>query len=303
MTTWTIGLIDFDFDSAVQQGDGRCNSRYTEKYLVRTDSATFPTPPAIAAAVGVVRGSPYSADTNAICHHINIGAGPTMTKVPHLAFTVAIEWATNATKPEDDDDDPLTMRTIWSINGEIQSRYDIKDLDGNMFVNTAGDPYAGGLPITVRMGTVTAQKNVLDEDFDKATVLAQSGKVNSETYLDAEPGTLQVLISAEETFQGAWHYWKLTYKLSYDPNGHQVKVASSGRRQRQEGSSGGETDAITYGDLGESDERKTATPIEEPQPLDEEGLFIPHDPLNPGACHIQDFRIVDEMDFADFDLL
>ena len=59
--------------------------------------------------------------------------------------------------------------------------------------------------------------------------------------------------------------------------------------------------AIIYGDLGETDASLAGNPIEEEEPLDEDGFLVPIS-ARPSGCYEQEFRIVDEMDFADLNL-
>lgn len=292
---WTVGLVDFDFKSEVKD-DGKCVSTYMHKYLARTDSGTFPTPQAIAAAVGIVRGSIYASDPNAICRSVQIGPGPTMTKAPWLAFHVSAEWSTDATLPEADDDDPTTNRTIWSIAPQIQSRYEIVDRHGDLIVNTAGSPFDGGIPCDIRLGTVTAQRKIDAAGYDKAAVLANSGKLNSVSFLGGEPGTVQVDIYSDEKYEGAFHFWEERFVFSYDPKGWQPKPVSAGFFQKDDN---GDLIRIVNGDLG--DTNAPDDPVQEPEPLDIDGVLVPKD-NRPAGCVFVEVDKFDTMDFADFNL-
>lgn len=301
MTFW-VGILDFEWDSSVQ-ANGRCVSTYMEKYLVRTDAGAMPTPQQIAGALGIVRGSPYPVDNNATCHHVKIGPGPVMTRAPFLAFTVTVDWATNATKPEEEDDDPTTTRTIWSVSPEIQSRYVTKDKNDELIVNAAGQPYDGGIPVDVRLGSVTAKRNIDAAGYDMNHVLADSGKLNSEEFLGGAPGTVQVDISAEERYEGAFHYWQETYKFSYDPLGWQPKPVNAGFFQRASGDDSEpeyhELLRIINSDVG--DTNSPDDPVQEPEPLDENGVLVPI-ASRPAACNFIEVEYFEEMDFADFEL-
>lgn len=298
--TWWIGLVDFSGESEVQS-DGKCVSRYMRKYLVRTNEPTWQNESEVAAAVGIVRGAFLSDDPNAICNKISIGPGPAMTRPPFLAYFATYEFATDAAKPEDDDD-PTTMRPIWSISPQIQSRYVIKDKNGKLIVNKAGDPYDGGIPVDVRLGSVTITRNVSATGYDVNQVLANSGKLNSVAYLGGEPGTVQVDISAQEKYEGKYHYWAETYTFSYDPLGWQPKPANAGFRQRL---SGDDTSPdynkrvrITENDVNEDGDE---SPVQEPEPLDDDGVVI-YFTDRPDACTFINVEYFDAMDFGSFGL-
>ncbi len=291
----TFGLVDFSGDSEVQSG-GRCVSTYMRKYLFRTDSAVFLTEPQVAGAIGITRGSPLSdTDTNAVCHKVSIGPGPVMTKAPFLAYYATYYFATNATVPEEDDDDPTTTRTLWSVSPQIQSRYVIKDRNGKLIVNTAKQPYDGGIPVDVRLGSVTASRRKDAAGYNMASVLANSGKLNSAPYLGGAAGTVQVDISASEKYEGAFHFWEETYKFSYDPQGWQPKPTSAGFFERI---SSTDLRRILNSDL---DPDGTSDPVQEPEPLDDDGILVPIAD-RPDGCVFVEVDYFPTMDFSSFGL-
>lgn len=295
--TWWVGLTGFDWKSTVQN-DGRCVSTYIEEYLVRTDAATLQGPAAVITALGIARGSAYALDANAICNDVHVTPGPVMTRPPYLAYSVTAQWASNAVLPEDDDDDPTTTRTIWSIAPQIQSRYEIEDRAGDLIVTTAGNPFDGGIPIDVRLGTVTARRNKDATGYDKSAVLANSGKLNLTTYLGGAAGTVQVDISAEEHYEGAFHWWSETYTFAYDPKGWQPKPASADFFQRD--AVGSDTLVrIINSDIG--DTNAPNDPVQEPQPLDTDGILVPIAD-RPANCAFVTVDKFETMDFSTFGL-
>jgi hypothetical protein len=290
--SWAIGLVDFSAKSEVQS-DGRCASSYMRKYLVRSNSPTFLEEPIVAAAVGITRGSPLSIDVNAICQSVSITPGPTMTRAPFQAWFATYEFATTAPLPGDDNDDPLTTRTVWSINPQIQSRYVIKDRLGNLIVNTAGSPFDGGIPVDVRLGSVTARRNISADGYDLSTAMTVSGAVNSTTYLGGAPGTVQVDLSASEKYEGGYHFWEETYTFSFDPKGWQPQPISAGFFQKD----GSVLKRILNSDLGDTNDPDA--PVQEPEPLDGAGHLVPV-ASRPGGCV---FVTVDFFPAADFNML
>lgn len=310
---WTIGLIDASGTSEVQS-DGRCGSKYTRKYLVLTDSPVFVSEADVAAAVGITRGSPLAADPNAICYSAAIDMGPTMTRPPFQARHATYLFSTDAPLPDSDDDDPTTRRVLWSVGAAIQSTYIIRDRHDKLIVNSAGQPFDGGIPVDVRMGTVTATRNVDAAGYDKSNVMANSGKLNSATYLGGAPGTVQVDITATEAYEGAFHLWKETYTFSYNPKGWQPKPVNAGFFQKDV-SNPGKIIRIKNGDLGDSagTDALAADPVQEPEPLyDEEseiadvthteGTVVPYSD-RPDGCTFVLVDFFEEMDFDTFGLV
>lgn len=297
--SWAIGLDDFSADSEVQS-DGRLVRRYMRKYLVRTDSPTFVSEADVAAAVGIKRGSPIAEDTNAICNSVSITPGPAKTRPPFLAFFATYTFATNAPAPpevEADTDDPVDMRTQWSISPQIQSRYVIRDRNDELIVNKAKSPYDGGIPVDVRLGSATARRNVDAAGYNKALVMASSGKLNSAPYLGGEPGTVQVDISAVERYQGSYHFWEETYTFSYDPQGWQPKPANAGFFQLVDG----EQQRIYASDLGELEDGEEDLAVQEPEPLDDNGALVPI-ASRPAGCTFIEVDYFDTMNFEEFSL-
>jgi len=295
VTNW-LGLVSEEATSSVQS-DGRLVNDYTRTYLFRTDSYVRPTASEIASAIGILIGSPIDGDTKAICHRAKIGPGPTMTKPPHLAYLVTYDWSTAAPKPETVDTDPTTRRTIWSITPNIQSRYVIKDKNGKLIVNKAGDPYDGGIPADVRLGTLTANRIKDATGYDKAAVLANSGKLNSTTYLGGEPGTVQVDIAAVEKYEGAYHFWEETYTFSYDPQGWQPKPLNAGFYHLGTG----KKRRITNADEDPTTDVEPTGLTQEPSPLDDDGEVVPR-ASRPDSCTFVEVEYYEEMDFDSFGL-
>lgn len=292
---WWIGLLEFDWKSTVQN-DGRCVSSYMERYLVRTNAAAFQGPASVAAAVGITRGSPYGFDPRAICHELQIAPGPTMTKPPHMAYTVTAQWSTGAALPAAANDNPTSMRTTWSIAPNIQSRYIIKDKHGKLIVNTAGQPFDGGIPVDVRFGTAKARRNVAAAGYDRDYILAVCGRVNSVAYLGGAPGTVQVDVAANERYEGTFHFWEEEWTFSHDPNGWQPRPASVGFFQRQ---SAGSNDLKRIINSDIDDPNNPTAPVQEPEPLTSEGLLAPISG-RPDNCAFVEVEYFDEIDMTAF---
>lgn len=222
--TVTIGLLGHRASSKVQQ-DGRLVKSYTNVYLYQT-TGSRPTDDTIVTDIGVSPGSPYADDANATAGEADIEH--MMTRGGHCKATVTITWATNTPVPNTVSTDPSSCRTLWDIQPNIQQRYITKDKNGKLIVNSLGQPFDGGVPVDARLGQAVAKLKILDADFNKNTVMAHSGKVNSATYLGATAGKLQVDIVATEAVEGGYHFWNVQYSFLYDPLGIQPKVPNVG---------------------------------------------------------------------------
>jgi len=292
--TESFGVVSESSDSSVGQ-DGRITTSYERTYLFRTDSSTRPSPAAISMAMGIYPGSPFSDDPNATAHRFSVKPGPKMTRPPWLAYLVTIGWATNSPTPlvASTETDPTSRRTIWTIKSATQQRHVIKypdDPDDVLIVNTAGQPFDGGIPVNVRTGIITASRNVAAAGYDKGQVMRYSGALNLGEFLGAEPGTVQVDIEASEKYEGAYHFWEELYTFHYDPEGHQPKPVSAGFFQRESVGSNTLVEITTNGKR-----------VREPEPLDEDGILVPVAD-RPSGCYFVDVPYFDEIDFSIFGL-
>ena len=294
--TVSVNLWSEEGTSTVDN-DGRIVSTYTQVYLVKSNVSTRPYFDAFPAILGIYPGSPFYEDTNATCRRIHVGPFTEKTRSPYLKWLCEVEWSTDATLNAGSTTDPTTRRTLLKIRPIIQQRFVIRDSSNNLIVNTAGQPYDGGIPVDVRLGQVTASRNVTAAGYDKAAVLANSGKLNSVTFLGGAPGTVQVDIEAEEHYEGAYHFWSELYTFTYDPLGHQPKPASAGFFQRSAAGSN-ILKRITNQDL---DASADTTPILEPEPLDSSGLLVPI-ASRPGSCAFVNVSYFGTMDFSTFGL-
>lgn len=295
MTTVTIGITDLDADSVVES-DGRIVNTYTVGYLYQTDSATRPTAADITADLGISPGSPFGDDANATAKSVKIKA--LKARPPHCKYTAVVTWATNAAVPATVSTDPTTRRVLWSIKPTIQQTYIFEDKNDELIVNTAGQPFDGGVPVDIRRGTVVARRTIDATGYNKSTVLANSGKVNSVTYLGGAPGTVQVDIEAEEKWEGAYHTWEETYTFVYNPRGHQPLIANAGFFQR---TGVGSNDLLRLTERDLDGTSPTDNPLQEPEPLDDDGIMVPVS-ARPASCTFVTVDFFDAMDFATFGL-
>ncbi len=294
MTVW-IGLTSQKAKSTIDS-DGRLVRTYAHDYLYQTDAGSRPTAADIAADLGIAPGSPYGDDANATAGGIEISSR--MTRIPHLAYDIHVDWATNFTLPQTVDTDPTTMRTIWTIDPTIQSTYKFKDRLGKLILNTAGQPFDGGVPVDVRYGTVTATRNITASGYNKSTVLANSGKWNSVSYLGAAIETLQVDIKSSEKYEGGYHFWQEVYTFTYKPEGIQPRPANVGFYQR---TGIGSNDLLHITERDFDGTSPTDNKVQEPEPLDADGILVPIS-ARPASCIFVVVNAYDSMDFTTFAL-
>lgn len=293
---FTVNFLVDGPNRSMVEADGRVVSEYKRTYLYRTNAATPPTEAAIISDLGIVPGSPYVNDSNATCKGVEISHGVGPTKCPHFARHIAVEWSTTAPLPNNVSTDPTTMRTTWSLSATIQSRYIWRDRNGVLILNAAGQPFDGGIPMAVRLGTAVAKRNITAAGYNKNNVMANSGKLNSATYLGAAPGTLQVDIQAEEKYEGGYHFWAETYQFCYDPEGWQPKVMNAGFFYRD---AYDVLTRITNGDLGDTADPTAA--VQEPEPLTDTGGLLPISD-RPDLCNFITVDAFDSMAFSSFGL-
>ncbi len=289
-----IGLIAEDSDTTIE-GDARIVANYSRTFRLITDSVTRLTEFAIKSAIGISIGSPYPNDWFATCGSITIGPGPEMTRPPNLAYHVKYTWSTKAVFPNTYETDPSLVRTRWSLKPSIQTRYVIRDRNSVMILNAAGQPFDGGIPVDVRLGQAVARKYKPSIGYNQNDALANSGKLNSLTFLGGAPKTVQVDIESTEHFEGGYHFWEDQATFAYDPLGWQPKPMNAGFFQKKAGI----VERIRNRDV---DPATTVDPdglVQEPEPLLTTGAIVPLG-SRPASCN---FIEVDAYETIDMNTL
>ena len=296
---YTYQLIERFNAKGHVESDGRVTRTYGRTYLYKADATDWLTETNIFSDIGIYPGSPYQHDPFATALEGEITHGVGMTKPPHFACHVKFQWSTHAPLPAANNTDPVSMRTIWTLRPTIQSRYIVKDRFNKMIVNTAGQPFDGGIPVDVRLGTAIARKNRPGAGYDMNAVLAHSGKLNSTPFLGAAAKTVQVDIEAEEKYEGGYHFWAETYTFAYDPLGWQPKPMNAGFYERSLVSAN-KLRRIVDGDLSDDADDPTAK-VQEPEPLDDTGHIVPI-AGRPDACIFVTVDYYETLNFNTFNL-
>ena len=292
----TVKLVAESSDDSIE-GDARIVNNYTRTFQVRTDSLTRPTEAQIYIAVGIAIGSPYEHNWNATCSSRSIGPGPERTLPPYLCYHVTYNWSTRAIFPNTFSTDPAFTRTRWSLRPSIQTRYIVKDRNEKMILNSAGQPFDGGIPVDVRLGTAVAQRYKSAVGYNQSDVLANSGKLNSVAFLGGAAKTVQVDIEAVEHFEGSYHFWEETYTFAYDPLTWQPKPMDAGFFHKD----GGIVKRIRNIDVDPSTNVDPYGLVQEPEPLLASGAIVPLS-SRPGSCRFIEVDAYSQMDFANFNL-
>lgn len=298
--SFSLGLFwDGPHNSTVEQS-GRIVSRFSRVYLYKTDAAARPTEAAILVDVGIDPGSSYPNDPNATCESVELGPGPERTRPPNLCYQVKVEWSTTAPVPNAQSTDPTTTRTIWTLGSTIQSRYIVKDRNGEMILNSAGQPFDGGVPVDQRFGKATAVRNVDATGYDKDAIVAMSGKLNTDIYLGGDPGTVQVDVEASEKYEGDYHFWEERYTFNHKPDGWQPNPMNAGFFQKTD-----DAECLTRiinsdlhdGSYCSGDANDPTAPVQEPEPLLTNGKIVPIAD-RPDLCNFVDVDFFESFDMS-----
>lgn len=230
--------------------DGRLSVAYTLGYLVTSNSATELSVRDVYSGLGLRPGIPFSEDPNATLQDMEIDRRE--TTAPYCAWDVEITFATNAKVPESDSQDPTQQRVRMSKRFFEAPKNIIRNRNGSLIINAAGDPFTGGVAAADFPFSFVYEWNryTPTRGFHK--------KINANTFNGCEPGTLVCLISCEKVYEGAWEYWRETIEMRNNPEGWNPSPLNAGLREIKY-NIGDNTLAAIVDAYGQ--------PVSEPQPL------------------------------------
>lgn len=261
---------------------GKITRTHNRTYLAKSTSTTFVSSYEVAVATGFNAGDPHPLDAYALVRKIN--PVRKMTLVPQ-AWDVSIEWSTEITTEAQN---PIDRRVIRSESTSDQTRYITKDRNGVMIQDTAGSPFDGGIPVNVKLPAMVFTRNEThDTQYYVGKANTLSGLLNSAAFAGAAAGTLMLNVQANEIYEGEYHYWAVTYTMSYDPLGWQPNPLNAGMYKLVSG----KRVRIT----------ENGSPASEPTPLDASGAVVPV-ATRPDSCIFVDVDYYDTYDFALLDL-
>ena len=218
--TFKSGLIEDKSDYTITS-DGKIVKVYDRVY--NCSSNTLLTLDQVYLNLGILLGSPYPDYAYATCRK----ASPTRLfhKAPFYDWRVDCQWSTDTTVAAENPTDRPVKRKVQS--NETQ-RYIFRDSDGQIILNAAGDPPDGGIPVNHHMPTVSWQRNEAADTFDIGYFNLLSGKLNSVTFGGWSPETLLLIASAEETWEGKYHFWACNYLMIGNDQGWQPQFLNAG---------------------------------------------------------------------------
>jgi hypothetical protein len=215
---------------------------------------------AILAASGVPRvGDAHPEDIVSLC--VDVDAKP--HGAPN-AWIVSCKYTNDLPDDTIDDDDPTAVRPKESWGAADFSRYVSQDRDDKPILNTAGDRYDEPIEIIDTFPTLSISKN--KNSFSVTQAFDYNNSVNSDTFKGAAPGTLRVLITANEEWKGDAAFWAMSYTFTYNPNGWQPTLLESGLYQKV----ASDRVPCTVKGIAAHD----AEPVTSPVPLDADGEQI-----------------------------
>lgn len=289
---FTYGLLQDKLSSTLSK-DGKPVKVYSRQYLLKSDSVSNQGVEAAEVGFillsGIARGEPFVDNPGAFC--VSIQTTRRKSRPPKQAWDVDCEWTTDA--PQIDDEDPSKRRWKRKVGTSEQQRYVFRDKNKKLIVDSAGSPFDGGVPVNVRLFTGVWEHNVLAANYDINRPATLSGKLNSDTFLGCEPGTLLLDVTAEEQEEGKWRFWRETLTLTYDLLGWQPKPANAGlyhinrtkpnSPKRERIKDANNKDAV------------------EPEPLYADGTVVPFH-KRPGDCGFIDVPYYPTMAFSELNI-
>lgn len=276
---FTFAVTEDSMDADVSPV-GKVIRTHSRTYLAKYDGTTFQSSYAAAVALGFSAGDAHPDDPYALVRKIH--PVRKKTRIPQ-AWDITVEWSTETTE-EQLSANPIDRRVIRSESTSDQTRYITKDRNGKMIQDTAGSPFDGGIPVNVKLGSMVFTRNEThDSQYYVGKANTLSGYLNSTAFAGAAAGTLMLNVTAQETFEGDYHYWVVTYTMTYDPLGWQPNPLNAGMYKL----SNGARIRIT----------ENGAPSSEPTPLDAAGAVVPV-ANRPDSCIFVDVDYYDTMDFS-----
>lgn len=252
---------------AVLSEDGRVGRSYTVD--LRAESTTNLSDYDVGTQLGYILGDPHPHDVKALLSDYEITRLP--TREPSCMWDVKLQYSTFAPPAESNSLDPELARVKRNWQTSEQTLYIVRDRNLSPILNGAGQPFDGGIAVTMEMPTLVYERNELN--FSGATMTLYANSLNSDFYSGAEPGTLKMKVSATETFETDFIYWKVRYEMAYFPLGWQPQPMNAGLYQR------------TGAGLRHCVDRDKM-PVTSPVPLTSDGVQIPIEDLPDGVNFI-----------------
>ncbi len=230
-------------------------------------------------ALNYTLGQPFSNDQWAVLTDWSASIDVSSGK---YKWDLDLEFSTEGTPTYANSIDPTRQRIIRTWQTSEQTLFIVRDRNRDLIVNSANQPYDGGIPVTVELPVLTYEFNQFN--FSGATATSYSSALNSDMFSGAAPETLKLKISSNETSEGQYSYWKTRYEMAYFPLTWQPQPVNAGLYQ------------LISGQLTrcKDRDRQDATA---PMPLDDNGLQIPVASL-PDAAFVNKVEYFPTMPFG-----
>lgn len=129
---------------------------------------------------------------------------------------------------EETEGDPSQFTPIAELGFETYTEYRFTDKDGNLFVNGAGAPFAGGFPHVQTLITFEFEQfepiTTTDED-----IAERNETVNSTSFKGKAARTLRLTVQkATIGYYFGFRVWRIGYKLTYKKDGWRKKFYNIG---------------------------------------------------------------------------
>ena len=203
---------------------GKIVRNYNHKRLVVTDSLMNSVE--LWNQLGYTLGQTYSNDDWAVLTNWDASIDVSSGK---FKWDIDLQFSTEGTPTFENSIDPTKQRIVRTWQTVEQTMYIVRDREKAMIVNTANQPYDGGIPVTIELPTLTYEFNQFN--FSGSTGTQYANSLNSDTFSGAEPETLKLKIGAKETYEGQYRFWAMRYEMSYFPFGWQPQPINAGLYQ------------------------------------------------------------------------
>lgn len=201
--------------------DGELNFKTSIVYRVESDVVTFDSTYILATGgLPIVRSSFITLANGLLC--VCKSKKADQDKDNRKIWLVKCDFDTEAYKKSEEDgseetqtSDPTNWTPIATLGFEEFTEYTSKDLDDNPYQNSAGEPFASGLPVK-RYITVWNFTQYEPASVTYTTITDRNGKSNSASFKGYPAKTWLCLIrNAELGRKNGYEAWKIDYTLKY----------------------------------------------------------------------------------------
>lgn len=214
MATSILGVVP-DTEGSISIQNKKVVRSYKRSFLVLDDSIdSSATEDDVLNTIGLPRIGLDSHPSNARAICRTRGPANRHQKAWHL-WTVQATYDTGdqgEKTEEDEEKDPVDLDPDIQWGGEELIVYRQIDLDNKRLVNSAGTPYADGIPVPKIISVVTVSR--WQTDFNYETIAAYSGKTNETEWNGVEEGrALMGIITASPQRVEDYRLWRVTYPI------------------------------------------------------------------------------------------